>query len=154
MMIAGIQGQDANFLGGMLGLTTVGAMAYAFKQWDAGREISDDPMVWMTEGLDRSGALGILMEMNNTLEKTTVNGFGLRPLLGIDVPSARFASRSQLDAAMGPTFGLIGTTLRVAGAASDDQEWKDSDTRAIRRLLPYQNLLLFRQLIDKIENEL
>lgn len=152
MLIAGIQGQDANFMQGIIGLTTIGAMAYAFKQWDAGREISDDPKVWITEGIDRSGVLGILMEINNTMEKTSSNNFGLRPLLGIDVPGARFASRSQAEALLGPTFGsFLETTLRVAGAASNEQEWKDSDTRAVRRLLPYQNLLLFRQAIDKLE---
>lgn len=152
MLIAGIQGQDAHFMQGVLGITTLGMMAYAFKQWDAGREISDDPAVWVTEGIDRSGVLGILMEMNNTIEKTSQNNFGLRPLLGIEVPASRFASRSQAEALLGPTFGsFLETTLRVAGAASNDEEWKESDTRALRRLLPYQNLLIFRQGLDKME---
>jgi len=155
MLIAGIQGQDANFMQGIVGLTTIGMMAYAFKQWDAGREVSDDPAVWVTEGIDRSGVLGILMEINNTIEKTSQNNFGLRPLLGIDVPGSRFASRSQTEALLGPTFGsFIETTLRVAGASANGEEWKDSDTRALRRLLPYQNLLIFRQLLDKVEESI
>ena len=155
MLIAGIQGQDANFIGGVIGLTTLGMMAYSFKQWDAGREISSDPMVLITEGLDRSGALGILMEINNTIEKTSQNNFGLRPLLGIEVPAARFASRSQAEALLGPSFGsFLETTLRVAGATADDDEWTDSDTRAMRRLLPYQNLMILRQGLDKIEEQL
>ena len=54
--IAGLQGQDHNFIGGMLSITSLGMVAYALKQWDAGREISDDPTVWISEGIDRSGS--------------------------------------------------------------------------------------------------
>lgn len=151
VLIAGIQGQDRHIVQGVLGLTSLGMMAYAFKQWDAGREISDDPMVWLTEGIDRSGMLGILMEANNTLEKMSKNSLGMRPLLGIDVPASRFASRSQSEAFLGPTFGsLLESTLKVAGGSLEG----DMDARAIRRLLPYQNLLLFRQGLDKIEESI
>ena len=129
-------------------------MAYAFKQWDAGRETSDDPAVWVTEGIDRSGITGIIMEMNNTIEKVSSNNFGLRPLLGIATPSSRFASRSQAEAFLGPTFGsMLSTVLKVSGGTSDGELGK-SDVRAIRRLMPYQNLMIFRQLIDKAEKEI
>lgn len=154
MLIAGIQGQDAHFMQGLLGITSLGMMAYAFKQWDAGREVSDDPRVWVTEGIDRSGVTGIIMEMNNTIEKVSSNNFGLRPLLGIATPSSRFASRSQAEAFLGPTFGsMLSTVLKVSGGTSDG-ELGESDIRAIRRLMPYQNLMIFRQLIDKAEKEI
>lgn len=151
MLIAGIQGQDAHYIQGIIGLTSLGMMAYVFKQWDAGREISDDPAVWVTEGIDRSGVTGIIMEMNNTIEKISNNNFGLRPLLGISTPSSRFASRSQSEAFLGPTFGsMLSTVLKVSGGTADG-ELDNSDVRTIRRLLPYQNLMIFRQLIDKAE---
>ncbi len=154
MLIAGIQGQDAHFMQGLLGLTSLGMMAYAFKQWDADRPLSDDPAVWVTEGIDRSGVTGIIMEMNNTVEKLSNNNFGLRPALGIATPASRFASRSQAEAFLGPTFGsMLSTTMKIAGGASDG-DLAESDIRAIRRLLPYQNLILFRQLLDKAEQGL
>lgn len=154
MLIAGIQGQDAHFMQGLLGITSLGMMAYAFKQWDAGRDLSDDPAVWVTEGIDRSGITGIIMEMNNTIEKVSNNNFGLRPLIGISTPSSRFASRSQSEAFLGPTFGsMLSTVLKVSGGTADG-DLAESDIRAIRRLLPYQNLMIFRQLLDKIETEL
>ena len=152
VLISSIQGQDANFMAGMAAMVTMGMTTYAFKQWDAGRELSDDPAVWIAEGLDRSGATGSIMEINNTLEKISSNSLGIRPLLGITTPASRFASRNQSEAFLGPTFGsLLSTTLRVAGSASSDYEWTDSDTRAMRRLIPYQNLAIFRQGIDKME---
>jgi len=155
MTIAGIQGQDAHFMQGIIGLTSLGMMAYAFKQWDAGRDLSDDPRDWVVEGIDRSGVLGIVMEANNTMEKLSNNSFGLRPMLGTSTPSSRFASRSRAEAFLGPSFGsLLSTTLKVTGSATDDEEWQESDTRTLRRLLPYQNLLIFRQALDKVEEEL
>ena len=154
VLISNLQLQDKHYMQGMLGLVGIGMMSYAFKQWDAGRELSDDPAVWVTEGIDRSGMLGMLMEANNTIEKITQNHYGLRPLLGINAPSSRYASRTALDSAIGPTFGLVGEVVRVAGAATGEREWSESDTRALRRLLPGQNLSLIRQALDKIEKEL
>lgn len=152
MLIAGIQGQDANYLGGTLAAMSFGMMAYAFKQWDAGRPISDDPNVWAMEGLDRSGSLGIIMEINNTLEKISNNNFGLRPSIGASAPASRFAERSQLESMLGATFGSFAeTALRVLSAGTQDRPWTEKDTRTLRRLLPYQNLMLLRQLFDKME---
>lgn len=152
MLIAGIQGQDHNYIGGTLMITSLGMMAYAFKQWDAGREISDDPTVWVSEGIDRSGSLGAIMEINNTLEKISNNNFGLRPMIGASAPASRFASRSQLEGFLGPTFGSFAeTSLKVLSAGTQDREWDEKDTRALRRLLPYQNLTFIRQGLDKLE---
>lgn len=154
VMISGLQGADAHYMQGILSLVSLGMLSYAFKQWDAGRDITDDPMELVIEGLDRSGALGALMEVNNTIEKISKNKLGLRPLLQTSAPASRYASRSTTEAFMGPTFGsLLDTSMRVLGAGMDG-EWSESDTRALRRLLPYQNLSILRQGFDKIEKSL
>tara|TARA_R110002073_G_scaffold262023_2_gene424941 strand:+ start:32 stop:508 length:477 start_codon:yes stop_codon:yes gene_type:complete len=152
MTIGALQNQDHNTIGGLLMLTSFGMMSYAFKQWDGDRAISEDPAELIIEGIDRSGSLGAIMEINNTIEKLSSNNFGLRPLLGVDSPAARFASRSAVEAALGPTFGsLLDTTMRVGNAGLGEDDWSDSDTRALRRLLPGQNLTFVRQGLDKIE---
>ena len=152
MFIASLQNQEHNTIGGLLMLTGMGMMSYSFKQWDAGREISDDPAELIIEGIDRSGSLGAIMEINNTIEKISGNSIGLRRLLGVDGPAARFASRSAVESALGPTFGsLLDTTMRVGNAGLGEEDWTDSDTRALRRLLPGQNLTFVRQGLDKIE---
>ncbi len=152
VLVAGLQHQDHNFIGGMLSISTLGMMSYAFKQWDAGRELSDDPKAWAVEGIDRSGALGILMELNNTLEKISSNNYGVRPLLGVSAPASRYASRNMAETLAGPTFGsFLSTTLKVVNASTDERDWDESDTRTLRRLLPYQNLALIRQIFDKME---
>jgi hypothetical protein len=104
------------------------------------------------EGIDRSGSLGAIMELNNTMEKMSSNNFGLRPLLGVDLPAARFASRSIADGVMGPTFGQgIDLVARVANAGLGEDDWSESDTRAVRRLIPGQNLTGLRNGFDAIE---
>jgi hypothetical protein len=154
MTIAALQAQDHNALAGVLMLTTLGMMSYSFKQWDAKREIAEDPVELVIEGIDRSGALGGIMEINNTLEKLSSNNFGMRPLLGVDIPAARFASRSMSENLLGPTFGsFLDTSLRVANAGLAEDGWNESDTRALRRLIPYQNLTFIRQAFDRIEEE-
>lgn len=154
MTIAALQGQDHNAVAGVLMLTSIGMMAYAFKQWDAKREIGDDPIELVIEGMDRSGVLGSVMEINNTLEKLSSNNFGLRPLLGVERGAARFVSRSMSENLLGPTFGsFLDTSLRVANAGLKEDGWDDTDTRALRRLIPYQNLTFIRQGFDTIEEK-
>lgn len=136
-------------------MIALGAMVYVYKQWEAGREISTDPRQWVIEGIDRSGALGIIMEGNNTLEKMSSSHFGLRPLFGVGAEPSRYASRSQAEAFLGPTYGsLLSTSLRVMNAASAEGAWTDADTRAVRRILPYQNLSVLRMALDKVEESI
>lgn len=153
VMISTLQAQDKHFMQGIMGLVSIGMLSYMFKQWDAGRPISDDPKVWVAEGIDRSGMIGILMEANNTMEKISGNHYGLRPLIGINAPASRYASRSALDSAIGPTFGLAGDVIKVASGITGEREMTDSDVRAFRRLLPGQNLSFLRQGLDKLEEE-
>jgi hypothetical protein len=152
ILIAGIQGQDQNFIGGLASLITMGMMSYAFKQWDADREITDDPVALLAEGIDRAGVLGAFMEVNNTVEKLSENTYGLRPILGVDAPASRFASRSTYESMLGPTFGSgLPLIFRVANSGLDDDSTTESDIRAVRRLMLGQNLSIVRQGLDKME---
>lgn len=155
VLLSNLQRQDAHYIQGILSLVSLGMMSYAFKEWDANRELSDDPKAWVVEGIDRSGMLGILMEANNTIEKISGNTYGFRPMLDISAPASRYASRSVAESMLGPTFGSTLTTVtKVANAATDQGEWTAADTRALRRLLPGQNLSIIRQLLDKIEQSI
>jgi hypothetical protein len=151
VLFSSLQAQDKHYIQGLLGLVSIGMMSYAFKEWDAGRDVSDDPAAWVAEGIDRAGILGYLMEINNTVEKVSGNNYGLRPLFGVSAPAARYASRNALDSVIGPTFGLMQDGFKAMSAITGEREWSDSDTRAIRRLLPGQNLSVLRQGFDIIE---
>lgn len=152
VLIAGLQGQDAHMVQGLLAMIGMGAMTYALKQVEAGRPVSDDPRQWIAEGIDRSGAIGLLMEINNTVEKVSSNNLGMRPLFGISEGASRYSTRSAKEAMLGPTWGsLLDNTLRVANAATSDYDWTEGDTSAVRRLLPYQNLYGVRTALNSVE---
>ena len=155
VFIAGLQNQDHNTLGGLVSLVGMGAFTYYVKESIAGREVSDDPMTWVTEGIDRSGAVGILMEANNTFEKISSNTIGLRPLLGISSPASRFMSRSISESMLGPTLGsLLSTTVAASNAVTSGEPLSDADIRTLRRLIPLQNLFYMRSGFDAVQERI
>ena len=123
----------------------MGMFSYYLKSNIAGRETSDDPAAWVIEGIDRSGAVGVIGEINNTIEKISSNSVGVRPLLGISAPASRFVSRSVSESILGPTFGsLLSTTVAASNALTSKEPMTEADVRALRRLVPLQNLSILR----------
>lgn len=145
VLVAGVQGQDHNAIGGAISLVGMGMFSYYLKSKIAGRETSDDISAWVIEGIDRSGAVGIIGEINNTIEKISSNSVGVRPLLGISAPASRFVSRSVSESILGPTFGsLLSTTVAASNALTSSDPMTDADVRALRRIIPAQNLSILR----------
>ena len=155
VLVAGLQKQDEAQMMGFLGLIGAGTTTYFIKQSISGREISDDPAVWVMEGIDRSGAIGILGEINNTVEKMSSNNIGLRSLFGIDEVNMKQVNRTVTESLLGPTFGsLLSTTVAANNAITSGDPITDSDVRTLRRLLPYQNLFFLRRGFDEIQNNI
>lgn len=151
MLIASLQNQDHNTIGGLLGLITLGIFTAHIKDAFVNRETTTDPIGLILEGIDRSGALGLFMEANNTIEKVSSNKFGLRPVTGVTEQSGRFFARSIPESLLGPTYGsLINTSTQVANALSTG-DITESDCRAARRLIPYQNLFYVKHGFDAIQ---
>ena len=140
---------------GVLFLVSMGAMTYVFKNREAGREVDMSPMALIVEGIDRSGALGILMEINNTVEKVSEGNIGLRRIMGVEQPASRYASRTVLESLLGPTYGSLAQQgFRAISSVTSGDDFTKSDLRNLRRLIPYQNLSGFRVGVDKIEESI
>jgi len=145
VLVAGVQGQDHNAIGGMISLVGMGMFSYYLKQNIAGRETSDDPADWILEGIDRSGVTGVVAELHNTIEKISGNSVGLRSLIGSSAPASRFVSRSVSETLLGPTLGsFLSTTVAAANALTSSDPMTEADLRALRRLVPLQNLSVIR----------
>lgn len=152
VFIAALQNQDHNAVGGLASLVGMGMFTYYVKQKIAGRDVSDDPAVWVTEGIDRSGAIGVIGEITNTIEKISGNSLGLRPLLGIDAPASKQVSRTVSESLLGPTFGsLLSTTVAATNAITSEGEMTEADIRTLRRLIPLQNLFYIRHGLDEVQ---
>ncbi len=155
IVIAALQNQDNNTLGGVLALVGMGMFSYYIKQSVAGRPVSTDPATLVMEGIDRSGVLGILGEANLTLEKISGNSVGLRPLLGVSAHASRFVSRSQAESLLGPTFGsLLSTTVAASNALTSKEPMTEADVRTLRRLIPLQNLFYLKHGFDAVEKSI
>ena len=148
--LAGLQQADAHTMQGLASMVFLGSMVYAWKTKLAGKKISDDPRVWITEGIDRSGVTGWFFDVNNIVEKVTRGRVGVNALVG-GPPMSRYASRNITGALLGPTFGMAQDLFQVSGALST-AEIKPSDVHAMRRLLPLQNVPYLRGLFNQLEN--
>ena len=101
-------------------------------------------------GIDRSGMLGILIDVHNIGEKATAGALGINALFGGPAMS-RFAARNATASLLGPTSGLVESGVKVS-AALGKGEFRRSDLRQLRRLLPYQNLFYLRWLLTQVQD--
>jgi hypothetical protein len=150
VMLSGLQQADMAVLNGVLFSITAGMAVYVFKEWDRGVEPDLSLEKLLVEGIDRSGLIPVLMEANNMAEKMGVAG--LSRLAGAS-PASRFAARTMTSSLVGPTGGLI-ENAAVSTRALATGEINESDVRAMRRLIPFNNLTILRQIFDKAEEGL
>lgn len=150
VMMAGMQQADANTYAGLVAMTFLGSMVYGWKSMLSGREPSDDVRVWIKEGVDRSGVLGIFADVNNITEKLTRGRVGASALTGGQTMS-RYASRNLAGTLMGPSFGLAQDVFQITGSAFSG-DFKQADTHKARQLLPFQNIPYIRGLFDSAED--
>ena len=159
VLLTGLQQRDMATLNGILLMTALGTGAtWIRRQTDPHAQPLPDPgtaagvATWVKEGVDRAGLTGWLFDANNMVEKLTRGAVGASALTG-GPPMSRYASRNAVESLLGPTVGAISDTAQAIGAATGG-EWTDGDTRAVRRMLPYQNLIGVRHLFDMAEEGL
>ncbi|WP_131857444.1 hypothetical protein [Bosea sp. BK604] len=150
MLIANLQRSDINTLQGLVASVLLGMLSYRLYTWVSGQPASDRPQDWFKEGVSRSGVLGWLDEINATSGKITRGQADVFRLIGADKPLSRMQSRGILGTLAGPTAGKIERIAQISGSAATG-EWTASDTTAVRRLVPFQNLFYVRGLLDQVE---
>ncbi len=146
VFLSGLQQRDKSILYGVIYAMTMGMATYAFKAIERGEKLSDNPGKWIIEGFDRSGIAPMLMEVNNLAEKAGAPG--LSRLAGAP-PVSRFASRNIAGALLGPTIGTL-QDVGVVTRSIFNGDIKESDIRAMRRMMPFQNLIGVRTALDQM----
>lgn len=148
-MLSGLQQRDMAVLNGALMSVFLGSMSYVVKANIAGYEPDYSAANLIREGVDRSGLLAWLTDANNVVEKVSRGRIGISALMG-GPPMSRYASRSALEAVFGPSYGMAGNLVQITGNAFAG-DWQASDTRTVRRMMPYNNLFYVRSLFDEAE---
>ena len=157
MLVSGLQQRDAAFYNGLMISMGLGAMTYAVKEIVRGKEPSSEPKKLMSEAVSYSGIFALMAETNGLVEKATRGNVGISALTG-NPPMSKFASRNAMGAIFGPTVGTVQDVFQVTGGigmqiGDDPQGFTERDLRALRRLLPYQNLWYTRNLLNYVENQ-
>lgn len=142
--LSGLQRRDMAALNGVALMVGLGALVEYLKASPEHQPTNVGG--WIAAGVDRSGISGWIFDANNILEKSTRGAVGVSRLVGGPMRS-RYASRGVLESLLGPTAGLINDTAQVAGSAATG-DWRESDTRAVRRMWPLQNLIGASRLFD------
>ena len=142
-LIPAMQEANAAVIVGIAGMIGLGMMSERLKQIIHGKEAKHGPMTvgdWLYAGIANGGILGWIGDVDQTMHKVTRgNVSAARLLFGKDKPISRFASQNVAGSLLGPTFGAGQDVAQmIGGAASGDIS--QGDVRAMRRLLPYQNL--------------
>lgn len=150
--LASLQNRDMQTLIGLSSMAGLGMMVHMIKEKQAGRKINYEPEALIAEGIDRAGLTGWFFDANNTVEKLTGGGIGVSRILGKQ-PQGRYQARNAMDAVLGPSLGTASTIIGTTGALSRG-EFNQQDTRAVRRLMPFQNHFALRNLFDEAEKNL
>lgn len=156
VLISGLQRRDMATLNGFALMTALGMLTFFAKEQMGGRGdklpgvgTPGEVAKWISEGLDRGGLTGWLFDANNMIEKMSAGAVGMSRLTGQPTMS-RYASRGVLSAILGPTAGFV---EGVAGATQSlgRGDWSAADSRAVRQMIPLQNLIGLRHIFDAAE---
>lgn len=154
IVIAGLQQRDMGTLNGIILMTALGGLVGILKAKVAGQPVHSEwsdkkkNAQFLVEAIDRSGLTGWLMEVNSMTEKMSGGAIGLSAITG--KPVSRYAQRNITSSILGPSIGTIEDAYRVTKKAAQ-REWTQSDSRVMRRLIPYNNIFYARAMFDKAE---
>ena len=146
VLVSSLQQKDMAVLNGLISAVGLGMMAYYFRSIISGKELSKDPEVWLAEGLDRSGYLGILADYSHIADKV---GLGASSILGTGELS-RYQSRNIGASLLGPSVGLLGDAAISIGALKSG-EISEADAKSIRRMIWFNNHFLLTGAMDNFE---
>lgn len=152
ILLSGLQRSDGHFLEGVALMVGLGMMSYYTKALLNDREVSDDPRVWIAEGIDRSGVVSLLFFANRQTENF---GLGIHQLTGEQL--SRNAYRSAWGDILGPSFAT-GERLHRALYSSTKplrgEELNEGDISNYRRLILFNNVVGPGQIFNRIEEQM
>lgn len=145
---------DMRVVHGVLGMVMTGGFAEMLKRELAGRDQPEDEGDWIFSAIDRSGVLGLLMELNNIIDQGTFAQGPLNALLGAPT-STRYDARNILDTFLGPSLGTAKDAIDGMNTISKwlgSGEASAAELGRLRRLAWFQNLFYTRWLFDQIQD--
>lgn len=148
---SGLQRADAAVVQGAIFSVMMGSVAWALKEMVRGRDpFEQETGVWVQNAIDRSGLLGILMDVNGALERATHGRVGLSAVTS-GTPATRFQARNVVDSFLGPSVGTATDLVQIFGSPFGEGGATQRDLQVFRKLVPFNQLFYARFLFDKLE---
>jgi len=151
VLLATLDDFSAQKMVGILSMVALGGVAQVARDAFKGKPTNFEPEELLKNAIDRSGLLAYWGDMNAMAEKATRGKISMYKALGLEgQPLDRYASRNLLGSILGPSAGRISDIGQITGAISNG-EWMESDARAMRRMMLYNNLFWAHRAFNKIE---
>jgi len=144
IMSAGLQTDSAAKYAGIASMITIAMVVDALKRPDY-IDLSMEEAV--LRAVELSGVTGIILDVNDTIERASAGAVGLRPSLGMDIRERDPNWANRLGTA-GAVPNQLLTLLYAFG--SDDADTADQ-TRALRYMIPYNNLLWWNEYVNRMQ---
>ena len=148
IMMSGLQKKDMSTLAGAASMISIAFMVdYARRPDYAEMDMRD----MLFRAVERSGVVGIFSDINGALEVASGGQYGLRPMLGIQqiVKDPNWAQRT--GAVAGP---VPNQWLQLIHALTDESATESEQARAIRYMIPYNNLWFWSDTFTRAQRTL
>ena len=97
--------------------------------------------------VELSAVTGIILDLNDTVERATGGGFGLRPAIGMDIRERNPNWANQLG-----TIGAVPNQwLTLIHAFTAEDATTNDKARAVRYMVPYNNLLWWNDFVTRMQ---
>ena len=145
ILASGIQQEGMNKVTGMLSMVAIAAIVDGFKRPDYIQMSIDEQLL---RAVELSGVTGVLLDVNDIIERISAGNVGIRPAFGMDIRerNPNWANRVGALAGAVPNQWL---TL-FYGLTSDEASTNDA-ARGIRYMIPYNNLWAFNSSVNRIQ---
>lgn len=150
VVMAGLQQRDAAFLQGVIGSLGMGAMSYYVSSLSSEKGYADMQNAklgkWFDESISRSGILAVFGLGQDLLSRIPVTA----PYSSFSgARTTRRGGDDLLETIAGPSYGDLAN--KAANILGNIQDPTESTVHKFRQLLPWQNLIWFRSLLDQVE---
>lgn len=144
IMGAGIHQKGMQKYAGFASMVGIAMMVDAFKRPDYIQLTLDEQIL---RAVELSAVTGILLDVNDMIERMSAGGFGIRPALGMDIRerSPNWANR------MGTIGAVPNQWLTLMYGLTSDNAEADDTARAIRYMIPYNNLIWWNSAFTRMQ---
>jgi hypothetical protein len=152
ILISGLQDRDAAALTSVAAMMGLGMVSVAMRDIVNNGKIDEkrDARGWLREGFDRAGVASRFMETDAMVKKA----IGTSPVTALSGgQTERTASRGFVGQALGSTAGLVDDTAKAIRGVADGS-LSGTDLHNMRRIMPLQNFVVFKGILDRAEENL